>query len=112
MLAFNNWRKQIPHDGLFIVLESCCCVLLSVRGGNFIGIRSLNLRAEDAAGLSAMIQRELLLQGLGEQATVLLHSIGDMAEVKIESGVALEKLQTPGSNDVHPLVQLAMLGER
>jgi len=111
MLAFNNWRKRIPDEGLLVVLERECCVMLSVRGGTIAGIRSVKLHADDLAVLPAIIERELLLHGMGEQASVLLHSLGDRAVVRLENGIEPEQLQTPGPNGPHPLANMAMLVE-
>jgi len=97
MRAFNRWRSHFDGDALFAVVESGQCVLASCKEGAWHSIRSIRLAAHAETELQVTIEREMLLQGLGEQAKIFLHALDPVDAARLRRQPNLTLLETSAS---------------
>jgi len=77
---FHRLRNRIANDALLMSLEAGQCILATVKNGAWHSIRTLKLHADvPHPTLDAVIDRELLLQGMDSDTTVYLHASDDLS---------------------------------
>jgi hypothetical protein len=81
--ACNRWRARLGRDVLFAVIESSQCVLTTFKNGAWHSVRTVRLGPDPAAELPVLIEREILLQGVSEQAPVYLHTLEPLAALRL-----------------------------
>lgn len=71
---FNQWRLYLPKSALLVDVESSQCVLATFKNDHWNSLRSVKLNDMSVAALLQAIERELVVQGMDDQAKVYLHS--------------------------------------
>lgn len=102
--AFNRWRDRIERsDALLAFVESDHCVLAAARKGEWHSIRSFRLGSNGKSELPMLIRREIMLQGLDEQAAIYLHSVAPAEETLLMQDIDVTMLEFPPSMEAQPM---------
>jgi hypothetical protein len=76
--AFNQVHREIGvAPALLLVVAEGNCVLAGFRDGSWHSVRSMRLTSDEEPKLAMLIHRERLLQGLDEDAQVLILGAGE-----------------------------------
>lgn len=93
MRVFNRWRNRVQDDALFVVVESGQCVMASRKDGAWHSIRSARVNEQLDTGLALLIERETLLQGLGEEAAIYVHAADPVKAVQLAGSATVTMLE-------------------
>ncbi|MNK70495.1 hypothetical protein D3C87_899190 [compost metagenome] len=94
MSVFNHWRRQIGEQALLCIVESDLCIFASLKNGSWNSIRSHNLFDVRQADIKRLCEREIVLQGLGSQENIFLHSSNSEILMKYSSSQDFKILAT------------------
>ncbi len=108
MRACNRWRNRFGGNVLFAVSGMGQCVLSSMRNGAWHSIRTVRLGENDRVNTAISIEREILLQGLDAQSTILLHALEPVSASLFKPDLKVTMLETSALSAAQPPA-LAML---
>lgn len=105
MRAFNLWRSQIKHDALFAIVESGQCVLASFKKDAWHSVRIVRLGENPEAALAVLSEREILLQGLGNETAIYLHTLQAIEMTQFQKKSNMTLLEIPLATRGHLAAQ-------
>ena len=103
MCAFNQWRSKIGRNALFAVVETGQCILATYKEGAWHSMRTVSLPGRAENQLSALIDREILLQGLGDNPEIYLHTFESIDIEQFKKDRSVIVLQDSSSAAVRTL---------
>lgn len=78
MDVFNRHRRLLREDAILVTIEQTRCVIACISGSEWQSVRSTSY-ADDNAGLSILISRERVLQGLGANTNAFVDARNEEA---------------------------------
>ena len=70
MAVFNRWRRRFDKNCAFLVIDDFDCVLLCIKAGNPVSIRSFRFLSRESTDFKKLVERELLLEDMNEGTPV------------------------------------------
>jgi hypothetical protein len=97
-----HWRPPVEGDALLALVGGDQCLLATVRNAGWNSIRAVKLTDDPRQAAPAVIEREILLQGLSEQTEVCVHAPDSLASSSFQAAIRVTTLPLSAGSEGQP----------